>query len=695
MLSKHSSSRFSARSWSGLGSARAWRTTRNAALATLALLPAACSDFGPADGGLAGPGELGELAASETAEAAQQLTLPFPIDPRKSLIVTDVDIVSSFSLHLVLQRLINQSGVTGLTPLALFRQFMDTHRTAATGIFPVVPHCDDVPANTADIYPPGSTAPGEQPTGSINGWPVLCPRAVGDEAASDPFADPNADSAYMATTLSNRFDLAPSDGSNCGEYRIVFARRSGSPATNGFQRNFIIFEGRLPNPNPSLGRQACLPVVEFWLNQSDPAKSVTTRRNELLSFYFLGLPGFGFEPVFHIDHYGHAAGPDRGQIRTNEFLLGATPVVDAWSLREFRLIHGTSGSPSLKIVPSFVKDNPAARLFSPAASSDQRVSDFQGETFPEAVERLAAADDINRFAYPSALPDESNAGESLMMPLQNNYLNALGTGTSTLKSSIEAKLTAMGSTLTPDQIVGRAQTLACSGCHEPADSNGAPSSNFDVGLSTPFPNTLGFTHTSELKEPVDSSNPSGPQRFMISPALINVFLPFRQQVMTEYLLNNPILGFETPGAWTSPQFPLPLPLHTGRVREGISSLEIRNSVWVNEIISPSFSTSGLTPVGDKIKLDLFMPAVPADGLARYLHVLIEIPSAGISPPQAVGTRSLDTLARGAFNTVAFPQLPASILSALNAGPSDVKLTFKLTVPPNSGPYYMDNVRFEN
>ncbi|WP_438031605.1 hypothetical protein [Sorangium sp. So ce204] len=685
------------RSWSGPGSARARRRTRNAALATLALLPAACSDFRPEDGGLAGAGELAELAESEIAAAAQQLTLPFPIDPRKSLVVTDVDIVSSFTLQTVLQQLINQSGATGRTPLTLFRQFMDTHRTAATATFFSAPHCDDVPANTADIYPPGSSAPAEQPTGSINGWPVLCPRTA-DEAANDPFADPNADSAYMATTLSNRFDLAPPDGSNCGEYRIVFARRSGRTDAGNFNRNFIIFEGRLPNPNPSLGREACLPVVQFWLNQSDPAKSVATRRIELWQFYFLGLPGF--EPVFHIDHYGHAAGPDRGQIRTNEFLNG-TGSPEAWSLREFRLVHGTSGSPSLNIVPSFVKDNPGARLFSPAASSDPRVTDFRHNIFPGAVERLAAADDINRFGYPSALPDAINGGESLMIPLQNNYLNALGTGTSTLRTNIENQLAAMGSDLsgTPgnlsvDQIVGRAQTLACSGCHEPADRNGDPSSTFDVGLSAPFPSTLVFTHTSERTEPVDPSNPSGPQRFMISPALINVFLPFRQQVMTEYLLNNPILGFETPGAWTSPD--AQLATHTGRVREGISSLEIRSSLWQSEIISPIFSTSGLTPVGDKIKVDLFLPvAVPAPANNGALQVFIEIPSASISQ-LSVGLVSLNGLTRGAFNTVAFPlpTLPA-IQAALNAGPSDVKLKLRLTVPPNSGSYYLDNVRFED
>ncbi|WP_437520641.1 hypothetical protein WME79_27390 [Sorangium sp. So ce726] len=676
------------RSGAGLGSAWAWWSARSAALATLALLPAACSDLGPEDGGLAEPGELLDLAESETAEAAQEVMLPFAIDPRKSLIVTDVDIVSQFSLQQVLQQLITQSGVTGLTPLTLFRSFMDTHRTGATGLFSV-PHCDDTAANTADIYPPGASNP---PTGSINGWPVLCPRAVGNESASDPFADPNADSAYMATTLTNRFDLAPPDGSNCGEYRIVFARRGGRLDANSLQRNFIIFEARLPNPNPSLGRQGCSSVVDFWLNQSNPAKSVATRTNELLNFYFNGLDGF--EPVIHIDHYGHAPGAEHGQIRTNDFLNGSLPV-GAWSLREFRLVHGTS-TPSLKITPSFVKDNPAARVFSPASSSDWRVNSFQGTLFPQMVERLAAADDVNRFAYKFPMTSNYNGGESLMIPLQNNYLNALGTGASTLRSTIQAKLTAMGSSLTPDQIVGRAQALSCSGCHEPADRNGAGTSNFDVGLSAPFPTTLVFTHTSEKTEPIDSNNPNGPRRFLISPALINVFLPFRQQVMTDYLLNDPVLGFETPGAWTSPQ--TSLPLHTGRVREGISSLEVRTPASITEIVSPSFGTSALLPVGDRIKLELFVSVVqPNPSSIGTLEARIEIPSAGI-PEQSVGVVGLDGLTRGAFNTVAFPQLPGNIVSALLAAPSDVKLKFRFAVTPmtpTSGSYYMDKVRFEN
>ncbi|XXT17157.1 hypothetical protein WME94_43710 [Sorangium sp. So ce429] len=693
------SSNIPVRTSSGLGSAGSWRRARHAALAALALLPASCADFDPGDGDLDDSSEMSELSEGELGEAAEELTLPFAIDRRKSLIVTDVDIVSHFSLQAVLQQLITQSGVSGLTPLTLFRRMMDTHRTTATGVFSSVQHCDAVAANTADIYPPGSSNPAEQPTGSINGWPVLCPRAVGDEAASDPFADANADSAYMATTLSNRFDLAPPDGSNCGEYRVIFARKGGASDANSLQRNFIIFEARLPNPNPSQGRAACAPVVDFWLNQSDPTKSVTTRKNELLSFYFTGLSGF--EPVVHIDHYGHAAGPDHGQIRTNEFLNGTTPPA-AWSLREFRLIHGTSGSPSLNIVPSFVKDNPAARLFSPAASSDPRVTNFRSTVFPNTVERLAATDDINRFAYPSALPDSNNAGESLMIPLQNNYLNAIGTGTSTLRTNIASKLTTLlgsdlsgtAGNLSVDQVVARAESLACAGCHEPQDRDGAPATAFDVGVpSGPFPNTLVFTQTSEKTEPISASNPTGPRRFLISPALINVFLPFREKVMTDYLLNNTTLGFEKPGAWTSPH--ALLAVHTGRVKEGISSLEVRTPASFNAIISPNFSTAGHTPVGNKIKLDLFISKVqPNPSWVGTIEVLISIPSSGINN-QWVGSIVLNSLTRGAFNVITFPQLAAATITALNGAPSDVKLQFNLNVTPNSGPYYMDNVRFEN
>ncbi|XXT19419.1 hypothetical protein WME94_55270 [Sorangium sp. So ce429] len=691
MLSKHSSPNVPVRSRSIFAPAAAWRLAQQAALLAFAVLPVACSDLGPGDG------ELADLPESEAASAAQALALPFPIDPRKSLLVTDVDVVSEFKLEDVLQQLIDQSGATGLTPTTLFHRLLDTNRTDAAGLFADVEHCDEVPGNRDDIHPPfdpsqiSIVVPFEQqvPTGSRNGWPMFCPRDIGNDATRDPFSDPTASHAFMATTLANRFDLAPPDGANCGEYRVVFARRSG--ASSALVRSFIIFEARLPNPNPSLGRQACRPVVEFWQNQSDPAKSPATRASELKAFYFGGLPGF--EPVIHIDHYGNAPGAERGQIRTNDFTFlanGQAALNTTWSLREFKLTHGTSAAPSLSIVPSFVNDNPAAKLFAPTASTDPRIATFQGSVFPGAVERLAATDDINRFAYRTPLPVEMNAGESVASPFHNNYLNAFGGGGS-LKTTITSRLSSMGSDLTAEQIVARAQTLSCAGCHQPMGSDGNATSTFDVGVpGTFFPRTLSFTHTSEKTEPIDGTTR---QRFIISGALINHFLPYRQQVMEEFLLNNPILGFEKPGAWTATS--ALLSQHTGRVKEGIASLELRPLSRASSITSASFSAAGLTPVGSTIKLDVFLPkALPGQNLNGSIQARLSIPSAGIND-LSVGSVSLTSLTRGAFSTAAFPALPASAVDALNAAPSDVQLQFAFDMTIGSRPYYLDNIRFED
>lgn len=427
MFSRSSSSSISVRSHSGSAPAGAWRRARRAALVSLAMLPVSCADIAPGDG------EPADHAEGEAASAAQALTLPFAIEGRKSLVVTNADILSAFTLKDALQQLIDQAGVS-MTPLQLFRQLMDTNRKAADGLG-LGPSCDDVVI-------PGSD-------GAINGWPIDCPRAVGFEADRDPFADETADNAYVATTLSNRFDLAPPDGANCGEYRVVFARRSGM-TPGAFQlRNFIIFEARLPNPTPSLGREGCRPVADFWYGLSDPTKSLATRRDALHDFYFEGLSGF--EPVIHIDHYGQNAGPYGGQIRTNEFLFAPEVVGDppvpftTWNLREFRLLHGGSGSSAtLVVTPSFVKDTPAAPLFDPA-STDARAVAFRSTSFPALVERLAAADDINRFAFEPSYPTTMNAGESQMIGLQNNYFATFGSGPSALRTSIQSELTAMGS----------------------------------------------------------------------------------------------------------------------------------------------------------------------------------------------------------------------------------------------------------
>ncbi|MGK3961151.1 hypothetical protein WMF38_49870 [Sorangium sp. So ce118] len=653
--------------------ARMWRRARRAALLALVLPTISCAASDPMDG-------VPDDGAEATGADAQALTSPFPIDPRKSLIVTDTDIVSGFTLENVLQRLVDQADVPGLTPELMFRQMFDTYRKADEG-FALGPHCDDVvlpnfPATIDGIFT-------ERFDGSINGFPVVCSRAVGQEADSDPFPAPPAESLYMATTLVNRFDLASPLGSDCGEYRVVFARRGGNAQTNGGMRNFIIFESRLPNPTPSLGRQGCRPIVEFWQGLSDPAKSVQDRADALQSFYFDGLPGFS--PVIHIDRF--AAGS--GQIRVNDFLRPPPFAQDDWSLREFKLSHAcTGGACQLLAVPTHVDDNPSALLFDPA-STDPRAAGFQSWFVDNAVEALASTGDINRLDYPTLVPATYGAGEALLITDQNNYRVALGTGQSTFRTNIQQKLTSIGSPLTPDQLLARAQTISCSGCHlVKEDSAGG---NNDVGLSSPIPgNNFFFTHTSEVTEAIPGE--PGRTRFQISNLLTDEFLPYREQVMNDFLFGTPVLGFERSGLWTSTQ--APLSLVTGWVTEGIRALRIGTPNAWNQVKSAPFSTAGLTPVGNKLKLDFFTsPLQPNPSWLGTLTVLISIPSAGINN-QFVGSTNLSTLSQNAFSTVTYT-LAAPNVTALNASPSDVSLTIELNVSAGSGPYFVDNVRFSN
>lgn len=307
----------------------------------------------------------------------------------------------------------------------------------------------------------------------------------------------------------------------------------------------------------------------------------------------------------------------------------------------------------------------------------------------DAVEALASAGDINRFDYPTLVPATYGAGEALLITNQNNYRVTLGSGSSTFRSDIQQKLTSIGSPLTPDQLLARAQTISCSGCHLVKDQG--EGANNDVGLSSPIPfNNFLFTHTSELTEEIPGE--PGRTRFQISNLLTNQFIPYREQVMKDFLFGNPVLGFERGSLWTSTQ--APLSLATGWVTEGIRALRIGTPTAFNQIKSVAFSTSGLTPVGNKLTFDFFTsPVQPNPSWLGSLTVLISIPSAGIHN-QFVGTTNLNTLTQNAFTAVPFT-LAAPTVTALNASPSDVSLTIELNVNAGSGPYYVDNVRFTN
>jgi hypothetical protein len=404
---------------------------------------------------------------------------PVPIDPRRSLAVTEDTILASFPFQAVMDQLVAQAGVAGLSSLQLFQQWWST----------------------------AVTCPPADPT--ISRFAYQCPRAEGEQAQENPFLNPATDASYVPIGLFNRFDLAPANGSDCGEYRIVFARKSGFGTI--FQRNLIIFEAVLPNPTPAQGLQGCMPVARFWADLTQN-NDVMQRGSLLHNFYFNGLSGF--EPVVHVNHYG-ALG--KGQIRTNQFMHNNQVLNDDWMLREFKLEK--SGG-TVEIVPVTVKVNPFAALFAPTMLSQKPAFD---NAITAAVSTLAV-NDINTFNW---APDDSlNGAQSDEQNSENNYVSAFagsGSGTNPLRTTIASKLTSLRSILAPEDIVARAQALSCAGCHQ-------LSNNANLGGGITWPSSLGFTHVSEQVE----AGPDG-NRHRISDALINVFLPHRAAVLSNFL----------------------------------------------------------------------------------------------------------------------------------------------------------------
>lgn len=438
------------------------------------------------------------------------------IDPRRSLFITDVAVLegADFSLARTLGQLARQTGNPSITALSLFRQLWDT-QNPGPGLG-LGPHCDDVIENG---------------TPSLNGYPIRCGRAEGRQAdaALDPagITPEQYLAAYRPVSLVNRFDLAPPDGHHCGEYRIVYAK-----STLGGGRNLVIFESVLPNPNPGCGLAACRPVQELWASMSDLA-SPADRAQRLAHFYYSGYRGFA--PVIHHRHFalggagGYGSAGTTGQIRTNQFMQSP------WVLREFQLAHrpATRRTPAdLDFVPVELKANAEGFLYDgtvPTSTSPyaQLAAAFQDDF----VGKVASLAGPTLGDLSVSVEEEFGAGEAELGTGQNQnrytYHFAHDGGSSTFRTRVDAALTQLGSTLTSDQIMARAQAQSCAGCHD-------LSNNADLGGGLTWPPSRRFVHTDERTTEV---GPDG-ARFPISVAVSDTFLPARLEIMTNYLANS-------------------------------------------------------------------------------------------------------------------------------------------------------------
>ncbi len=439
-----------------------------------------------------------EAELGRHSEAAKVLS----VDPRRSLVVTEQSILARFSLERVLTQLAAQSGVPGLTALQLFQQWWDT-QNPNPGSFAGA-HCDDTVDGNGDPV--------------LNGFPYFCRAgAEGAQASCDPFA-PSSSCAYIPIGLFNRFDQAPENGAHCGEYRIVYAKESGVTSTS--DRNLVIFEAVLPNPHPQQGLKGCQQVVRTWADLTNQA-SAAARADALEDFYFDGQGAIG--PVISVENFGSNA-LGAGQIRTNQFSNTTT----GWSLREFKLVRTCSGQTctALRFAPVTNKQNAFGPLFSPT-SALPAAADFRA-FFPSQVAALSASTiaalDIN-------VTDTFNTGQSQASgasATEMRYGDHFGAGPSVLRDALQSQLTSLGSALSPDDVVRRAQALSCAGCHR-------LNNNVALGGGLTWPPSLGFTHVTERETEVVA----GETRFVLSDALLNVFLPARKLIIDDYLKNRP------------------------------------------------------------------------------------------------------------------------------------------------------------
>lgn len=401
----------------------------------------------------------------DLGEVEQAVSCPVPaLVTERSLAVTDPEILAKFSFQRVMTAINTSASGTG-TPLQLYKEWMATWGA-----------CTD-------------------PAVDPNGYGIVCPRVETQLGAFNPFATTGA--RFVPVALMNRFDLAPTNGADCGEYRVVYAMQGG----NG--RAFIIFESRLPNPDVAAGATGCAGVADFWAKLSTDA-SVTSRATKLERFYFTGITAEGktFKPVVAAANYGLAsagAAFAKGQIRTNFF-----GQFQEWHLREFKLKKpcATGAACKLSVAHTTVKTNPADELF---RGTHTRSAAFQ-TSFLNQVGTLSR---VNPATIAMTTNNNHNEFESSAQVTDVVYRDFTQAA---FRTQIQSKIT--NPRLTVNNILDRATTQTCGGCHQ--------HSNFvNLGDGVTWPSSLGFVHVDENRT--------------LSDALRLSFLPRRAAVLKSFL----------------------------------------------------------------------------------------------------------------------------------------------------------------
>lgn len=412
---------------------------------------------------------------------------PLPPNARRGVIETSLDALTGFSLRGTLDAALRNSGASssGVTSTDVYHAIIDSYSTAALGRDPGAPHCDDESTN------------GEP---SLNGFPLRCPRQESEQFA-------NLDS-WTPLAVVSRLDLAPADGANCGQQRMIFG--NNSPIGNG--RMFIIIEAEVPNPNPECGIDACRPIAELWSSLTNVDSPL--ERGERLAEAFLTTGVGPFAPFMNSEHLG----PDGGQVRTNNF----NDFI--WTLREFHF----QSAPEVIPLPQPVSESPNGELWNDTSPLAQGPACRQ--SFLEAVTAGAlTGDNLSAMAFPvaQACKDAESPNEFFRQDYQSHLLQGSGAFTRQLDEAVA------GTGLTALDIANRARFAgSCMGCHQEASGS-------DLGGGLFAPVQSDFVHVSEqvLEDCGDGTACRG-----LSNALRDEFIPHRLAVQARLLESASMCG---------------------------------------------------------------------------------------------------------------------------------------------------------
>lgn len=412
------------------------------------------------------------------------------------LIVRDPEVLADFSLERVLTQIAQSVRVT-TPPLQLLQRLFDTENTTASGAFADVTHCD------------AAENPAFRAAAAVD-----CPRVEGKLATSAGMLTPGHRDFFAPVALVNRFDLAPSDHSTCGEYRIVYAKQSG--LTDPSDRVFLIFEAALFNGRGSLA--ACRPVANLWAGLA--RADLATQRRQLSALFFEGVGEL--EPVLTAGHLGSGGSTCQYTGRCGQIRLGQG-MQEPFQFRQFRLSSQIllEKANQLIIEPSPDSQSPRPELFDLAATNAGFVSEIGAATLELAATDVARVRARMHPAY--------DAGESAISgAAKPNFAERLATCTEEasqrLTDAVAPDLQVLNLScpsddpLTRDAIVQRATAVSCAGCHAPDQ---LLSEGRKLGCGAVWPKSQGTTHINERGE--------------LSPALTDVFLPYRAQVLSTYL----------------------------------------------------------------------------------------------------------------------------------------------------------------